>query len=217
MENLKLSVELPVFSGFYNSYWDGESDQHQELSDINDQREVNGLPPVTWDALEWDYKGFQKEVSVKITSVMEGWLKELGAIESLEFDALVSPKFYNFETDRIFAWVTISPENINWILDYLTDYKCEFGEYLENRHKSRSGFTSYYCYELDIWEERLKEFQDLDHIELCTVFGFILKNETDEQEGDYEDSNLYEQVEDNYLSCINYDELLTLSLSDDDE
>lgn len=216
MENLKLSVELPVFGGFYNSHWDGESDQDNELSDINNQRESSGLPPITWDMMEFDYKEFQNETSRKVTSVMEDWFIELGIAESLSFDELVSPKEYNFTTDRIFAWAEISEKNIYCIKGYLLFYREEFAEYLEARHKSRSGFTSFYDHSIRKWDEKLDNFADLDHIELCTVFGFILKNETDEQEGDYEDFNLYEQVEGNYLSCSNYAELLTKSLSDDE-
>lgn len=216
MENLKLSVELPVFGGFYNSYWDGESDQESELDDINIQREDKGLPPITWDMMEFNYTEFQNETSRKVTSVMEDWFIELGVAEALSFDELISPKFYNFETDRIFAWADISEKNIYCIKGYLLLYREEFAEYLEARHKSRDGFTSFYDYRIESWDEKLEEFSELDHIELCSIFGFILKNEDSELENSYNELGLYYAVEDNYLSCSNYDELLTLSLSDDE-
>jgi len=84
----------------------------------------------------------------------------------LEFESLQSPKFYNFETDRIFAY--ISDESISqlWKINEADQFE-SLSRVLMDRHTSYSGFHSYYKNELNAWLE--KPLDEWDHNELSSL------------------------------------------------
>jgi len=205
----KVETWLPVFSGFYGTMWDGEGDEERELEYINELREDKNLPPVEWDAVEFDYSGYHKAVVEGVTSYVEAELIKLGMIQSCKLQRIVSPREYNFKNDSGDVEIKLTDKNIQTIENYLKTNAEQFSKYLE-RYKSYDGFISFHSHRIENW---LAEFQDavLDAHKLGSMLEFILKNEDG---GDFEGNGLewfiYEDLSGNgvTLQAKNYDKLM---------
>lgn len=61
-------------------------------------------------------------------------------IKDIEFVALHSPRFYNFETDKIECDITLDWDKL---LIYVQEHRDDFAQYLQDNFTSGSGFTSF--------------------------------------------------------------------------
>lgn len=169
-----LNTNLPAFNGYYNSIFD-DVDTSSELDYINELRQEKGLSELENDDLiEWNYKSYYSELNLQLCDCVEDFLTELDIIKSIEFIALHSPKYYNFTNDVIECKIDVNPKNIR---KYINNNLEEFEKHLIDNHKSRSGFTSFYEYDLDFWLDRMENFKELDHIEINSILNFICENE----------------------------------------
>lgn len=154
------NVKIP-FSGFYesthdeeidraiNSYFDRKGDGDEGHTPENFYRSFDHHGDIRREYVALYVKHFaayfEAETDVKLPCV---------------FEALTSPREYNFETDRIFCDVPLAAlENI-----YLYCDKDVLRAHIEDRCTSRSGFHSFYANTLDAWQR--KPFADWDHNEL---------------------------------------------------
>jgi hypothetical protein len=122
------------FSGFYQSF-------HSEMIATCEEQMFSDNKGNVYNELAEDffYHVDYAEVHKKYAEAfVKSFSKEFEI--SLEFDELVSPKYYNFETDRIFVKISRSD-----IVKMLWKVK---GKYLNNKAKqlftSRPGFASFY-------------------------------------------------------------------------
>ncbi len=199
----KVETWCPVFSGFYGTIWETDSDEESEMQYINDMRKQKHLPPVEWDAIEWDYKGYTQDVSKGFTCDIEQNLQKLGLVKNCTFQKLNSPREYNFANDSIHVEMTLTGENVDAINAYLHENKEAFTKYIEDTYTSRDGFCSSYSNDADEW---LRDIDDtLRHThKLGAVLNFILLNEDDDLE-----MSIYEHLHGNgcYLHASNYSKL----------
>ena len=96
----QIKTYLPCFNGYYGSIFEASSEE-QEIDNINDERAKLNLPDIDYDACEWDYSEYYKDMSEKITDTIEGFLQELYPSISIKYEKTVSPKEYNFTNDSI--------------------------------------------------------------------------------------------------------------------
>jgi len=168
----RMETTIP-FSGFYNSHHDSNLDYELEsmFSDENGNSYQSIVEKASdladWQAIHTDYaKKYTEALATKFD------------IRSLKFSKLSSPKFYNFETDRIFC--TITQKEVKRI------FKLVNKELLENeikdRFTSRSGFISYYPNTIKEWPKALKDW-DINHV--GTLIEAYIKQANN---GDFESS-----------------------------
>jgi len=151
-ETLNKTRFLIDFGGFYHSIHSDEIDHRIESFEI-DEDKVN-------------YKETCNSYCIEFIDSINDML-EL----NLKFIKIVSPKFYNFTTDKI--EVEINENDFNKLKDtYLSNQ--EFVDYIELNSKSYSGFISFY----NGFNEVIKE----DEILLQYMFNYILKEYADEIE-----------------------------------
>lgn len=143
------------FMGFYNSVHDAQ---------IDDVIEMEASDPET--GCHVDQEKFDEIFSkTDFKAVHEAYAKEFcerfaEEIEvKLTFKLLSSPKYYNYETDRIIAEIEL-PE-VERIFNSVG--KNILQEKIAERFTSRSGFISHYPNSLDKWPKDLAEW-DLNHI-----------------------------------------------------
>lgn len=152
---IKMETNIP-FAGFYGSLWDTEIDsleeQEVEWMQTSDSRH-------DWSALEpseihevlfrhTDHHSIYKAIA---EMYVEAWAdlvnEELDLDIQLDFTIMVSPKEYNFTTDRVFA--NISRDDIAKV------YKKVGRQRLRDKAKemftSRSGFISFYSPNIEEW------------------------------------------------------------------
>lgn len=171
-KKLETTIEsfLPVFPGFYGTYF--EADEDNVISYINDDYPGANFD---YDDMVFDYADYNNRTSKLCVDKVEEKLKDLGFKVKIEFLKLVSPRYYNYSNDSIDVKYTVTQATRKQIIKYLQANKEKFAEYCEDNFKSRSGFHSFFEYNVNTW---LNEYQ---YEQLETTFGhmldFILRNE----------------------------------------
>lgn len=136
------TIQIP-FDGFYESVSDHLIDN---VVDMAFDYEGTGMPDIPDDFwIKWNSKGVCVAYANLYVSMFNVWInEELGVDITLSFGKIVSPQFYNFETDRIFC--TISEDDVEKLFA-VTAYK-DLEEVALERHSQRSGFVSFYSPDL---------------------------------------------------------------------
>lgn len=149
-----MNTTIP-FSGFYYSIHDSELDEalKMDFSDdtgchlISEELYQKAFDLVDWRQAHNEYaKAYCEAFSDKFNL-------------DLEFDELVSPKYYNFETDRIFAHISL--ETVTKLFNAID--KEYLNEVIKSRFTSYDGFCSFYPNDLSEWPSDLSEW-DCNHI-----------------------------------------------------
>lgn len=201
---IKVSTWLPLFNGFYGTIWESDSDEDMVIENINELRKERGLPPITWDDVEFDYDGYRSCVAYAVTNAVGEELKRTGLIQAYKLEKLVSPREYNFSNDSINVQFTLAPRNQAAIKAYLEKHVKAFDAYLKDRYTSYDGFMSSYSNRIADWMGELDHNLQAAH-QLGSILNFILKHEN--QISEY---FIYNHVKGNgaYLEASNYSELV---------
>lgn len=113
-ETVTVETYLPIFSGFYNTIFDLDSDEEQNieyfLNEVEEFKQYDRQDMENAFCNVIDYREAYKEKSEAIfnafISVFSKEIKELGLI--LEYQGLNSPKYYNYRNDEIHIKITHS-------------------------------------------------------------------------------------------------------------
>lgn len=146
--SMKISIELPFFPGLYESalynsdtaYWaiKEELEYYYQQDLLPEHPEYEHL---TEDDLDFNFEDYSKDVVAGFVEVWGNHAPDI--VESVEFDTMISPKYYNFSTDRLFAFVELKD---GWEEDVRT-FMAENADWLRKRVKedwtSYDGFDSY--------------------------------------------------------------------------
>lgn len=136
-----MNTTIP-FDGFYCSVHSDVIDDAEEQMFADDNGTPNtGLSMALWR--DCNYQGVHSLFVRDYCKNFGRWLK----IDSLKFEALDSPREYNFTTDRIFA--TISEADVIKLFNSVP-YETLKAKARE-RHTSRDGFISFYDPDILTW------------------------------------------------------------------
>lgn len=157
----------PCFPGFYNSFLYHEDMDFQAVYDKLDHfSDENDIPFDLLEKvfnqgnfeLETDFAGYMNTAAEYFCEVTAEKLNDIFYFNPvldvddpgfvIEFEKVVSPKFYNYETDSVNCRITFNPD---LLFAYCREYETAFAEYLEDRYKSKSGFISFYDYDVETW------------------------------------------------------------------
>lgn len=177
----KLTMQFP-FMGFYESVHSGMIDSELE-STVEYDAESLGMDSRELFDIRWQFvdygdakkeylgkffaefiKRLENELAYYIPEDSNGMKKLVRVTIPAEFEKMESPKFYNFETDRLF--VTIPAEFAEKMRHDVTPLT--FKSHIEARHTSRDGFASFYSANWEEWKD--KPPAEFDHNELMTLF-----------------------------------------------
>ncbi len=179
---------LPVFQGFYGTFWDGDSQSEMMIQNLREdgatEKEIDFV--FNSEAYSRAWKEYQQTVCADACNAVEKKLQELGLIESLKFEKLVSPREYNFQNDSINVEIAVIE---NAIVEYLQDHIGAFDTYLKDHYTSRDGFISSHSTDTLDWLAG-NGFMDNEH-ELGAVLEFILEAEGYDAEALYNDTQFY--------------------------
>lgn len=180
MSNIK--IELP-FSGFYESIYDSHIDNTieyylYELEGEQLEKAQNAFYMMSYDATR---KAICEHY---IQAYNQVFYDQFNIDLSLTFNSLISPKFYNFETDRLF--VNIDPElfkQLTILLNIETLQKT-----LSEKYKTQSGFIvfestieaiknrEYDLFSSDLFEMLLPENDVVDNWQFTDNIHEIISN-----------------------------------------
>ena len=167
-ENLITGTWLPVFPGFYGTFFDGEHLDEYEQDFIKEQIEDEKLRECMIEnyynsqAQEELFRDYQKSVSIQCVGIIEGELKP-EFVTKFDFEGLRSPKEYNFSNDSINIEVEFSVENIENIKKFIADNFEEWEKYLKDHYSSYSGFMSFHSNNSQDEEWNIEEALKDDH------------------------------------------------------
>jgi hypothetical protein len=186
----QFSAVLP-FSGFYGSRHSEAIDHVEQQMFSFDIGEIhNSLYEMFYSNMDYGdvYEAYAKQ-----------YVEQISHLTNIKFvfGELVSPKEYNFTTDRIF--VTIDRKSLAKIIRLVR------GEKLNNKAKemftSRSGFISYYSNNVSDWGK----IEEWDHNQIGCALEALFDYYKNEENVDLEKSALENISEDSGLDNILYD------------
>ena len=203
MKDIKIKTWLPVFSGFYATFF--EPDETHEIDYINELRQEKNLSPIDSESCSFNYEKYKNEAAASCCNYVEKELQDLISENlKIDFEGLDSPRFYNFSNDSINCSITVNSVSLKKVKKYLIENLSDFEEYLK-RYKTRDGFISFFSCGSEVWlSEYWKEIETNEHF-FGAILDFILKNEDQEAE-----LNMYYDLHDHdvYIECTNMDELI---------
>ena len=185
------------FSGFYGTVWDSEIDNEMERFceyEAEERQAEDGIPK-DLRLSESEYSDIlfrcfnvriahEKIAECYVSAYSETVKDETGIDLRLRYESMSSPAYYNFETDRLFAYI---PAKVVKALFALS--KKEKHERLIKRIKetftSRSGFISHYSNDI-LDDEWSCPVTDWDHNQICTLIEAIA--------GDIDESDHFESL-----------------------
>lgn len=191
---------LPLFSGFYESYWSDQGDwMNEEFERINEIRNEKGLEPVEFDKIEWDWDKFYKDISISMCDTVSYFIEsECGLTNKIIFQETRSPREYNFYSDSINCVIKFSPIQFYRLI---SKYKERINELINKRYTSRDGFISFYANSLQGWRDDYKcGYLDLGHA-IGALLGFMLEIEHITEDMCYDDIAVN-------LEILNYNQLI---------
>jgi hypothetical protein len=147
------------FEGFYESQFshaiDMQVESMAEDSDF-DEDQVNYI--------QWHNDIAAKYAAAWITAMSD----KVGFTINATFNKMVSPRYYNYETDRIV--VDIDNTSITNIFDHIVEnFVEEYNAYVKETFTPRSGFIPFYPNDLNVWGD----LSDWDSVQVGTMLSFL--------------------------------------------
>lgn len=166
MKTQKIETYLPIFPGFYDTLISGDLEIDNFLYFEN----------LDYDQINFDYKQYQLDCSKSACKFIENELKDFGVI-SIEFQELISPKYYNYSTDSINCKIEIDPEIIS---KYVLENNEAFEKYLKDNYTNYDGFIAYFSTYTKEWACKTDNFTNFigtGYHFLGSILTFICQNE----------------------------------------
>lgn len=195
----KYETFLPVFPGFYGTIF--ESEEEAEIDRINEDRSDARLEKIDDGSIEFDEDGYRRAIAAKCCNFLSKKLQELNLAQEIFFQAISSPREYNFANDSINISVGLTVKNRKAIQAYVLGHRKEFQEFLKGRYTACSGFIPRYSNLLLDWSDetgKFYKFENPGHY-LGAVLEFICECEEITEE------DMYEACSDIYLEAEDYD------------
>jgi hypothetical protein len=192
---MKVNIELPFFPGFYESDLENSDTPYWAIKEeLQYYQEECDTPckELTENDLDFDYKGYEE-------AVREGWVDGFRErmpemVLSLENVEMTSPRYYNFETDRLWADVELRDDWMDEMRHFIAYNYDWLKERIHEDWTSYDGFMSFMENDVDKWEEHL--FQEQDGLYISTMIGYMMYRENKEIRNDL----VMDALEDVYAS-----------------
>ena len=196
---MKIPTYLPVFSGFYNTIFDGSNSFLEYELDCEESFRDNypDLKDVPWDFIKenfWDVCRFQKAELGCVQYIVDSlsdifYMGDDRIVLGCEFEKIISPKEYNFTNDAVDVIIDVDMEALKRFLD---DHEDEFEKYLIRRYTSRDGFMSWCSNDIEEWKTITENFTKLDGHYLGSILDFYAEIYEIDNYTMYDDSNCHE-------------------------
>ena len=178
-------VNIHAFPGFYESALDAMiDDEIESVFNTDDSGCNSNIPSAIYGGSGVEYHVDYSEAHIALAKeYLSAWMEqfkgETGIALDYEYESYSSPRYYNFETDRLFCW--ISDASIAALFEAsAADNHKQLAEHIAARFTSRSGFISSYPNDLESWLE--KPVAEWDHNELATLLDAVLSIHCDESQ-----------------------------------
>ena len=152
---ITVSTWLPMFPGFYETYYTPEDILIEE--DVRDYVREHHLSDEVEDAImnavysstEYSeaYEDAKKRVVKECIGVVHRELEKY--VQNIELEELVSPRFYNYANDHVNVKISFTKANIEAIKTAIAENFEDWKSYLKFMYTSCDGFISHYSNRAD--------------------------------------------------------------------
>ena len=197
MKKNTFRIELPFFAGFYESPIYNSDTLYYEFHDVDNMEYYRGIfedENITEDDLDINFNAFKNAVSKSFCDVFYSSNACPSFIENVEFDTLKSPRYYNFETDRVCANVTFDD---NWrenIKDFMKENKTWLVKKIYDDWSDRDGFRSFLSNDYGDWFNEFNEI-NVDELMISVMLQYMMMD----YDNDIYDDLLDGLLEQNYI------------------
>jgi hypothetical protein len=178
---MKIDIQNPIHPGFYETFINGDSNEEQYIECLEDNGELN-LKKGQYANVVYNYKEFEFKVTQGIDDL---FLEMVNTIIYEKYgvkdlfkkvgEELISPREYNFTTDRSFIDVEVDKKDFIMVIEQIfNDYYKQLDQYILKHHSSYDGFISFYSNDVDVWIK--KDITELDSIELSSILNVLIEN-----------------------------------------
>jgi hypothetical protein len=162
-----VDVFIP-FPGFYESWLMEEMESIVEY-------ELEEFPSRKWENYKFDFQAAAKEYLESYSFRLQEMFEFEGFppfLSGFEFKELISPREYNFETDRLLATYLGSPNDL-LLVRLATGSMQDLERDIKDQFPSRSGFISFYDDFVGEWRSKSLEEWDANELSvLLPEFGW---------------------------------------------
>lgn len=143
MTDKTFETVCPYFPGFYNTFLDSDDDYaYDYFQEDYPDKDVSDI----WDY--FDFKEYANQVGERYVSLLNFELQKQKNILNkfkIEFEEVVSPREYNFETDRAYIKLTLIDyeKSKQKLVNFLNLAKDDFSEWCKDNYTSYDGFFSF--------------------------------------------------------------------------
>ena len=203
----KLETAIP-FCGFYHSTYDFEIDHaiERDCEYFADEWGTDAAKIADAAFSHTDCSDAHKAIAeLHCATWLNRFSEETGIdlYQGFKFLGMTSPKYYNFETDRVFVKIPLSGVQQCFDACKADGFK-ELNRVIIERFTSCDGFISHYSNSLDDWLS--KPLSDFDHNELETLLIATLAISTDvcDFASEVEMQVLEEGVSNGLFDCVDW-------------
>ena len=176
---MKVNIELPFFPGFYESdlkncdtaYWAIKDELYYYQNECD-----TPCKELTEDDLDFNDAEYEKDVrDAWVDAFRENMPEIVLSIKNVE---MTSPRYYNFETDRLWADIELADGWENVMRTFIKDNAEWLSTRIREDWESYDGFISFMENDLDKWPEHL--FDEKDGRYISTMIGYMMYLENKE-------------------------------------
>ena len=141
---MKVNIELPFFPGFYESDLENSDTSYRAIEEELDYYRNECDTPckeLTENDLDFNYKGYEEDVRNQWVDAFRERMPEM--VLSLENVEMTSPRYYNFETDRLWADVELRDDWMDSVREFMVENTDWLRERIKDDWTSYDGFHSF--------------------------------------------------------------------------
>ncbi len=132
----------PLFPGFYGTIY--EPDETSEIESYNDEYKTD----LNYDDFNFDYDQYYKDLSTEYVNKLEVEINSNILPVKMTFEAVQSPREYNFTNYSINIDLEI---DLDELINIISNNKDKAAEYFKDKYTSCSGFISFHSNDIEDW------------------------------------------------------------------
>jgi len=190
--NTVINIYLPFFPGFYESiYSNSDTGYNAIYEDMDYLREM--YPGAEINDFNFDYKRFEAAIVDKFVEAFKGYKPAF--VEGIEFESLYSPRYYNYDTDRIYCNIELSDDWKNQAKEFIARNYDTLKERIRRDWSPYDGFISFIENDIEAFRVELLDNEKPLYVQILLQYVMEYEN------GGYDkifDSLFYDTMEDIY-------------------
>ena len=173
----------PIFSGFYGTYYELESDIYEIVDNLfedyspNESFLIKEFLMRNYDkVVDEDNESYRKDVALAVCDFLSDTVSEVLNVKTeFVFENIHSPMYYNFSNDSINVRIdTDDTKFMEAIFNFVKNHIDEFKKYIKDNYTSCDGFISFYSNDYKEW---LKD--EYNEHEIGALIDFVLRTNDD--------------------------------------